>query len=146
MADFVKVGEATQPAVIYKSESHKLHQAFPVKNGDTIVQGQPVKLNTDGTISPYTGQESEIYLGIATTYSKYPCYPPTDQGIEVTVMMSGFAIVRGIAASAINPGYVNVGEVSGKYQTYANATEGAKTPFIAIQKVPAEDLVYVLVR
>ena len=56
MADLHKVGGRTPQAVIYKSESHKLHQAFPVKSGDTIVQGQPVKLNDDGTISPYTGQ------------------------------------------------------------------------------------------
>lgn len=50
MADLHKVGSRTPQAVIYKSESHKLHQAFPVKSGDTIVQGQPVKLNNDGTI------------------------------------------------------------------------------------------------
>lgn len=145
MADFVKVGESTKPAVIYKSESHKLHQAFPVKKGDTVVQGQPVKLNTDGTISPYTGQDGEVYLGIATTYSKYPCYPPTEHGVEVTVMMSGYAIVRGVAGGDINPGYVNVSTMAGQYQTYVAST-GAKTPFIAIQKVLAEDLVYVLVR
>lgn len=42
MADLHKVGSRTPQAVIYKSESHKLHQAFPVKKGDTIVQGQPV--------------------------------------------------------------------------------------------------------
>ena len=60
MADLHKVGSRTPQAVIYKSESHKLHQAFPVKKDDIIVQGQPVKLNNDGTISPYTGAEGEI--------------------------------------------------------------------------------------
>lgn len=97
MADLHKVGGRTPQAVIYKSESHKLHQAFPVKDGDTIVQGQPVKLNTDGTISPYTGAEGEVYLGIAVNYSKYPAYPATAAGVEVTVMMEGFAVIHGIA-------------------------------------------------
>lgn len=55
MAALHTVGGRTPQAVVYKSESHKLHQAFPVKKGDTIVQGQAVKLNEDGTISPYTG-------------------------------------------------------------------------------------------
>ena len=35
-------GERTPRAVIYKSESHKLHQAFNVKAGEKIVQGMPV--------------------------------------------------------------------------------------------------------
>ena len=40
-------GERTPRAVIYKSESHKLHQAFNVKAGEKIVQGMPVALNED---------------------------------------------------------------------------------------------------
>ena len=39
MADLHKVGSRTPQAVIYKSESHKLHQAFPVKKGDTMDNG-----------------------------------------------------------------------------------------------------------
>ena len=46
----------------YKSESHKLHQAFPVKKDEVILQGQPVQLNNDGTIQAYFG--TGIYLGI----------------------------------------------------------------------------------
>ena len=104
MADLHKVGSRTPQAVIYKSESHKLHQAFPVKSGDTIVQGQPVKLNNDGTISPYTGAEGEIYIGIAIGYSKYPAYPPSAAGVEVTVMVHGYTVIHGIAKATT--GYV----------------------------------------
>lgn len=49
------VGSKTKQTVIYKSESHKLHQAFPVKKDEVILQGQPVQLNTDGTIQAYFG-------------------------------------------------------------------------------------------
>ena len=95
MADLHKVGGRTPQAVIYKSESHKLHQAFPVKDGDTIVQGQPVKLNTDGTISPYTGDEGEVYLGIAVNYSKYHAYPATAVGGRPERGLSGSGSGRG---------------------------------------------------
>ena len=47
-------GERTPRAVIYKSESHKLHQAFNVKAGEKIVQGMPVALNEEGLIYPCT--------------------------------------------------------------------------------------------
>ena len=55
-------GEETLRATIYKSESHKLHQSFTVKSEKKIHQGQPVALNNDGTIQPYTGVDEEIYL------------------------------------------------------------------------------------
>lgn len=150
MADLHKVGGRTPQAVIYKSESHKLHQAFPVKNGETIVQGQPVKLNTDGTISPYTGVEDEVYLGIAVNYSKYPAYPATAAGVEVTVMMEGFAVIHGIAKADIKTtGYVqNDGTLddSGTYPNFSPSTSGAETKFIAINMAEVDDLVQILVK
>lgn len=39
-------GEKTPRAVIYKSESNKLHQAFCVKENKVIHQGMPVALDT----------------------------------------------------------------------------------------------------
>lgn len=151
MADLHKVGGRTPQAVIYKSESHKLHQAFPVKDGDTIVQGQPVKLNTDGTISPYTGVEGEVYLGIAVNYSKYPAYPATAAGVEVTVMMEGFAVIHGIAKAKITTtGYVQTADgtldASGTYPNFSPSTSGAETKFIAINMADADDLVQILVK
>lgn len=153
MADLHKVGGRTPQAVIYKSESHKLHQAFPVKDGDTIVQGQPVKLNTDGTISPYTGAEGEVYLGIAVNYSKYPAYPAypaTAAGVEVTVMMEGFAVIHGIAKDGITTtGYVQTDgtlDASGTYPNFSPSASGAETKFIAINVAEVDDLVQILVK
>lgn len=149
MADLHKVGGRTPQAVIYKSESHKLHQAFPVKDGDTIVQGQPVKLNNDGTISPYTGGEGEVYLGIAVNYSKYPAYPATVAGVEVTVMMEGFAIIHGIAKDNITTTYVQTDgtlDDSGTYLKFLPSGSGAETKFIAINRADIDDLVQILVK
>lgn len=152
MADLHKVGGRTLQAVIYKSESHKLHQTFPVKDGDTVVQGQPVKLNNNGTISPYTGDESEVYLGIAVNYSKYPAYPATAAGVEVTVMMEGFAVIHGIAKVKITAtGYVQTDgtlDASGTYPHFSpsTSTSGAETKFIAINVAEVDDLVQILVK
>lgn len=150
MADLHKVGGRTPQAVIYKNESHKLHQAFPVKDGDTIVQGQPVKLNIDGTISPYTGTEGEVYLGIAVNYSKYPAYPATAAGVEVTVMMEGFAVIHGIANGEITTtGYVQTNgtlDASGTYPNFLPSVSGAETKFIAINVAEVDDLVQILVK
>lgn len=149
MADLHKVGGRTPQAVIYKSESHKLHQAFPVKNGDTIVQGQPVKLNTDGTISPYTGVEGEVYLGIAVNYSKYPAYPAMAAGVEVTVMMEGFAVIHGIAKADTTTGYVQTDgtlDASGTYPNFSPSVSGAETQFIAINLAEVDELVQILVK
>lgn len=149
MADLHKVGGRTPQAVIYKSESHKLHQAFPVNDGDIIVQGQPVKLNTDGTISPYTGIEGEVYLGIAVNYSKYPAYPATAVGVEVTVMMEGFAVIHGIAKGSIKTTYVRTDgtlDASSTYPNFLPSESDAETKFIAINVADVGDLVQILVK
>lgn len=149
MADLHKVGGRTPQAVIYKSESHKLHQAFPVKSGDTIVQGQPVKLNNDGTISPYTGAADDMYLGIAVNYSKYPAYPANAAGVEVTVMVEAFAIIHGIAKAKLTPGYVKTDgtlDESGTYTKFQLSDENAETKFIAINSAETGDLIQILVK
>lgn len=160
MADFHKVGGITPKAVIYKSESHKLHQAFNVKNGDTVVAGQPVVLNEDGTISPYKG--TGIYLGVAVNYSKYPVYPPEDiNNPQVTVMMEGFAVIHGIVktTNVTKCGFVNPDgtlDESGIYpnytpvaEDYLNANTGQPIPevhFIAITNGNTGDIIRILVR
>ena len=136
MADLHKVGSRTPQAVIYKSESHKLHQAFPVKKGDIIVQGQPVKLNNDGTISPYTGAEGEMYIGIA--------------GVEVTVMVQGYTVIHGIAKQEVaTTGYVQTDgtlDDSGIYPNYSPSASNAETPFLAINTAEVGELVRILVK
>lgn len=140
-----KVGVPTPQTVIYKSESHKLHQAFVFKAGDTIIQGQPVMLNTDGTISPYLGAANTIYLGIAVTNSQFPAYP----GDEVTVMVSAFAVVYGVATAKVDCGYVipSAPAEDSQYVGYTNTTDSAASEFIAITPAAAkDDLIQVLVK
>lgn len=138
----VKVGMPTPQAVIYKSESHKLHQAFAVATGKTIIQGQPVKLNEDGTIEGYAGEG--IYLGIAVTNSKFPAYP----GEEVTVMMEGFAVVYGLSNGEIKASYITPDraepDVNSQYIRY---NQGISTPFIALNTAAeAGELIQILVK
>lgn len=149
MADLHKVGGRTPQAVIYKSESHKLHQTFIVKRGDTIVAGQAVKLNDDGTISPFTAAEEEVYLGIAVNYSKHPCYP-NEAGAEVTVMVEGFCIIHGIVKTAnlTKTGYVKPDgtlDDTGIYPNYVAESTGT-TSFIALNKANTGELVRILVK
>ena len=121
-----------------------------VKKGDTIVQGQPVKLNTDGTISPYTGASGEMYIGIAIGYSQYPAYPPTAAGVEVTVMVQGYTIIHGIAKAEITTtGYVQTDgtlDDSGTYPNFSPSASNAETPFLAINTAEAGELVRILAK
>lgn len=140
------VGQKTPKTVIYKSESHKLHQAFPVASGVTIVKGQPVALEADGSVSPYKG--TGIYLGIAVTDSVNPAYQ-AQRGfpVEVTVMVEGFAIVNGVAKATMEAGYVITDGtlLNNRFTNYsASKTE---TNFIALNSAEeANDLIQVLVK
>lgn len=138
-------GEPTPQAVIYKSESHKLNQAFPVKKGKTIIQGQPVKLNDDGTIEAYIGEGQ--YIGIATTNSENPAYPASTLGIEVTVMVSGYAIVYGLSNGTIKAGpVVPAGEPESDKQ-YVKYNQGIDDKFLALNTADAADeLIQILIR
>ena len=142
-----KVGTPTPKAVIHKSESYKLHQAFPVKSGQTIIQGQPVALNTDGTIQPYYG--TGVFLGIAVTNSEYPTYPATDLGVEVTVMVQAYAIVYGLAQAALDAGPVVPVSLSEDsiYVTYKRDEAEGHPTFISINPATeANELIQILVR
>lgn len=142
-----KVGTPTPKAVIHKSESYKLHQAFPVKSGQTIIQGQPVALNTDGTIQPYYG--TGVFLGIAVTNSEYPAYPATGLGVEVTVMVQAYAIVYGLAQAALDAGPVVPVSLSEDsiYVTYKKDEAEGHPTFISINPATeANELIQILVR
>lgn len=139
------MGTKTPKAAIYKSESHKLHQAFPVKEGETILQSMPVMINTDGTISPYTG--TGLFIGIATTNSEYPAYKDKDE-IEITVAVEGYAIVCGKANAALNAGAV-LPTALGKDEMYVTyKTDSSENPhFISLQNASgAGELIHVLIR
>ena len=140
------VGQKTPRAVIYKSESHKLHQAFCVKASTKIVKGQPVKLETDGTISPYTG--TGIYLGIAVTDNINPAYQgQRNFPVEVTVMVEGFAIVNWVAAAESTPaGYVTPGATLLNDRYVKGTTSSSETKFIALNAGDTNEVIQVLVK
>lgn len=147
------VGSKTKQTVIYKSESYKLHQAFPVKKDEVILQGQPVQLNPDGTIQAYFG--TGIYLGIAVTDTQYPAYPVGEKIPEVTVMVEAFAIVYGVAGEemttcgAVLPNKLDEDSI---YVTYMLDDEVASTTkanpkFVNLNTAAAiNDLIAVMVR
>lgn len=140
-------GEETLRATIYKSESHKLHQSFTVKSEKKIYQGQPVALNTDGTIQPYTGAE-EVYLGIAVTDSINPAYQPQrNVALEVTVAVEGFMICNWVSKDNLYAGYVKVdGTMLSEHFPIA-ATSDTATNFIALNSADAaNEVIQVLVK
>lgn len=132
-------GERTPRAVIYKSESHKLHQAFNVKAGEKIVQGMPVALNEEGLIYPCTDTATQVYLGVAVTDNVNPAYQPQRNfPVEVTVAMEGYMICNWVSNAAdLKAGYVvPSGDLLNGRFVKANQSTDA-TPFIAI--IPADE-------
>lgn len=147
------MGSKTPKTVIYKSESHKLHQAFPVEmNGNKvkaeIIQGMPVMLNADGSIAPYAGTGN--FLGIAMTDSITPAYPGAPAP-EVTVAVEGYCIVYGLSRNNVDAGPVKPeaydAESGDLYIHYATDSAEAHPKFLALNRVTEGDsLIQVLVR
>ena len=134
-------GEKTPRAVIYKSESNKLHQAFCVKENKVIHQGMPVALDTDGNIEPYIpgGDGSQVYLGIAVTDNINPAY----QAQRNFLVM----VVNWVAKEAMECGYVKPTNTLLIDRFITAETSDDETKFISI--VPADeanDIIQVLVR
>lgn len=143
-------GEKTPRAVIYKSESHKLHQAFCVAEGKKIHQGMPVALDAYGNIEPFIpgGTGSQVYLGIAVTDNINPAYQAQrNYPVEVTVAVEAYMVLNWVAKEAMDCGYVNPTEtlLIDRFVTAEASTD--ETKFISI--VPADeanDIIQVLVR
>ena len=130
-------GERTPRAVIYKSESHKLHQAFNVKAGEKIVQGMPVALNEDGLIYPCTVPSTQVYLGVAVTDNVNPAYQPQRNfPVEVTVAVEGYMICNWVSNGTIEAGCVTP-DGALLNDRFVKANQGISTPFIALN--PAEE-------
>ena len=144
------IGEKTPRAVIYKSESHMLHQAFCVKENKVIHQGMPVALDTDGNIEPYIpgGDGSQVYLGIAVTDNINPAYQTQRNfPVEVTVAVEAFMVVNWVAKDAMECGYVKPTDTLLIDRFITAETSDDETKFISI--VPADeanDIIQVLVR
>lgn len=150
MADFTKFGGTTPRVVIYKSESHKLHQAFPVKASVKIYAGNPVAITTDGTIELLTKDNEANYLGIAVTDNINPAYKESANAgpVEVTVAVQGFMIINAISEAALNAGPVEIGTGMDatnhftKFKTFTQADADAATHpvnFISLTKASAKD-------
>lgn len=150
MADFTKFGGTTPQVVIYKSESHKLHQAFPVKASVKIYAGNPVAITTDGTIELLTKDNEANYLGIAVTDNINPAYKESANAgpVEVTVAVQGFMIINAISEAALNAGPVEIGTGMDatnhftKFKTFTQADTAAATSpvnFISLTKASAKD-------
>lgn len=150
MADFTKFGGTTPRGVIYKSESHKLHQAFPVKASVKIYAGNPVAITTDGTIELLTKANEANYLGIAVTDNINPAYKESANAgpVEVTVAVQGFMIINAISEAALNAGPVEIGTGMDatnhftKFKTFTQAGADAATHpvnFISLTKASAKD-------
>lgn len=150
MADFTKFGGTTPRVVIYKSESHKLHQAFPVKADVKIYAGNPVAITAGGTIELLTKANEANYLGIAVTDSINPAYKESASAgpVEVTVAMQGFMIINAISEAALNAGPVEIGTGMDatnhftKFKTFTQAGADAATRpvnFISLTKASAKD-------
>lgn len=158
MADFTKFGGTTPRVVIYKSESHKLHQAFPVKGSVKIYAGNPVAITADGTIELLTKGNEANYLGIAVTDNTNPAYKGSANAgsVEVTVAVQGFMIINAISDSeaTLNAGPVEIGTGMDatnhftKFKTFTQAgAEAATRPvnFISLTKASAKgELIQVL--
>ena len=150
MADFTKFGGTIPRVVIYKSESHKLHQAFSVKANVKIYAGNPVAITTDGTIELLTESNEDNYLGIAVTDNNNPAYKESANAgpVEVTVAVQGFMIINAISEAALNAGPVEIGNGMDttnhftKFKTFTRAgADNATRPvnFISLTKVSAKD-------
>lgn len=150
MTDFTKFGGTTPRVVIYKSESHKLHQAFPVKASVKIYAGNPVAITTDGTIELLTKANEANYLGIAVTDNINPAYKESANAgsVEVTVAVQGFMIINAISEAALNAGPVEIGTGMDatnhftKFKTFTQADAAAATRpvnFISLTKASAKD-------
>lgn len=145
-------GEKTPRAVIYKSESHKLHQAFCVKKGETILQGMPVALREDGLIEPYTEpttESTQVYIGVAVTDNVNPAYQAQNKfPVEVTVAVEGYMICNWVSKAAkLKAGYVvPSGELLNDRFVKANQSTD-DTPFIAITPADeANEVIQVLIK
>lgn len=150
MADFTKFGGTTPRVVIYKSESHKLHQAFPVKASVKIYAGNPVAITIDGTIELLTKDNEANYLGIAVTDNNNPAYKESANAGsgEVTVAVQGFMIINAISEAALDAGPVEISigmddtNHFTKFKTFTQAGAGAATRpvnFISLTKASAKD-------
>lgn len=150
MADFTKFGDNSPRVVIYKSESHKLHQAFAVKAETTVLAGNPVAITADGTIELLTAANVKNYLGIAVTDNVNPAYKESRNAgpVEVTVAVQGYIVLNAVAEAALDAGPVEVGtgmDDTKRFTKFKTATADTQVNFISLNKATeAGEMIQVL--
>jgi len=108
-------GDKTR-TIVYKKEINKLHEAFPVASGETIHEGELVKLNAAGELIPAaTGNQIEV-IGYCITHKK-DFNAPVSVVEELSVAMKGYATVL---ASAKEDGLVPGAVMYAGYDTANN--------------------------
>lgn len=138
----------TPRTVVYKHESHKLHQAFTVADDQVILKGMPVALTEAGTITPFYSGSTGTYLGIAVTDNINPAYKAVNSfPVEVTVMVEAFALLNCVSAGAMGAGYViPTGNTVNNRFVEVDAEEDG-SPFLCITPADeAGEIVQVLVK
>lgn len=155
MADFTKYGDKTPRVVIYKSESQKLHQAFNVKTGENVKNGNPVVINSDGTISAFkAASKITTLIGIAVTDSINPAYKESRNAgpIEVTVAVNGYMVLNAVAKEVMDAGPIKpsgVMDSTGRFTQFEKVAPDSTEPvsFIALNPATeAGELIQVLVK
>jgi len=82
--------------IVYKKEAQKLHEAFTVASGETIHEGELVKLNAAGELIPAaTGNQLEV-IGYCITHKK-TFNAPVSVVEELSVAMRGYATLKASA-------------------------------------------------
>lgn len=96
---FTQFGEKPKTIFLKGIENHKLHQEFEVGTGATVKVGQPVVLNTDGTVKAATANNKNYeIIGYSIHNGK--------AGSFVTIGMKAFTIVYASPSAACDAGPV----------------------------------------
>lgn len=104
------LGKVTKNTIL-KSEPDKLNEEFTVAAAQTIYQGQPVKLNNAGEVTPWATADGEaLLLGYAL------CQTPAAAGDLVTISVRGYITLMAITGGALNCGPVT-------YSSYDTSTD-----------------------
>jgi hypothetical protein len=85
---------------IYKKNGNEIHQEFVVAEGEDLALGQPVELNTNGTVEPLGAASVVETACIGMSLHKAAA------GVIATVMVRGRAIIYARAAADVDAGPV----------------------------------------
>lgn len=103
------LGQESKTVFIHDVENHKLHLEFTVAAGQAVKKGQPLILNTDGTVQAAAANVDR------TAVIGYAIHDAAAEEL-VTAGMRAYAVVIGSSAGALDAGAV-------KYAGYDGTNE-----------------------